>query len=186
MTSRPTPPRARPTSGLTSSGSTTPCPRARAPGRRSLELRRQTRSPRFQRQPRVAQYGPGARSAVLRQRRTQAQGRRRRHAVCLCLYRPRQSSPGADAPVAHERRLVPPRVLGRERDRLGCRRHARATQDGRPARLEKVGAAGSARRQAQAQARHDHRRLGVHPVRRHHLLGQGRHRDTDPARRAGF
>ena len=32
---------------------------------------------------------------------------------------PDQSSPGNHAPVAHERRLVAPRVLGRERDRLG-------------------------------------------------------------------
>ena len=52
--------------------------------------------------------------------------------------------------------------------------------------IEKMGTAGSAGRQTQAHTRHGHRRLGVHPVRRHGLLGQGRHPDRDSARRTGF
>ena len=52
--------------------------------------------------------------------------------------------------------------------------------DRRPAGLGQVGAAGGAGRQAQAGAGHGDRRLGVHPVRRHRLLGQGRHRDRTP------
>ena len=47
-----------------------------------------------------------------------------------------------------------------------------------------VGAAGGAGRQAQAGAGHGDRRLGVHPARRHGLLGQGRHRDQRPRRTA--
>ena len=99
---------------------------------------------------------------------------------------PARTLPRTDAPVAYQRRLDAPRILGRKPDRLGQGRHARAAQAGRPAGCEKVGAAGGAGGQAQARRRHGHRRLGVHPARRHDLLGQSRHRNRDSAGRAGF
>ena len=71
-------------------------------GRRPLEFCRQARSSRIQRDRLVAQHRQRAQSAIFRQRRTQAQGRRRRYAVCLCLYRSSESAARADAPVAHE------------------------------------------------------------------------------------
>ena len=88
---------------------------------------------------------------------------------------------GADASVAHQGELDAPRLLGRKPDRLRQGRHARADAPGRPARAGKVGAAGGAGGEAQAGSRHRDRGLGIHPVRRHGLLGQSRNRDRDAA-----
>ena len=109
--------------------------------------------------------------------------RRGRHALCLCVHRPEGPSPGADAPVAHAGDWTHRAYWGENLIDLG--------KDGTPERL-RVGdlpAAGQWVRlevpvdQAQAGAGHRDRRLGIHPVRRHGVLGQGRHRDRDPAGR---
>ena len=72
----------RSSAGPTSSGSTTPCPRA--PARRATGPGSSSASPIIRSTAgslALAQHGPGAQAAVLRQRRAEAQGRRGRHAV---------------------------------------------------------------------------------------------------------
>ena len=156
-------------------------------GRRSLELCRQTRSPRFQRQPRLTQFGQGAQSTLLRQRRAQAQGRRRRHAVCSRLSSirpiPRASSccSGTRAPAGTHRAYWGENVIDWGTDGTP----ERLKMGDLPASKKWVRLEVPVARLKMAPGTVD-RRLGVHSVRRHDLLGQGRHRDTNAARRAGF
>ena len=96
----------------------------------------------------VADHRPGAQAAVLRERRAEAQGRRGRHAVRLRLHRPAQAPQGDHAPVAHRRAWSAPGLLGRERDRLGQGRHARAAADRRPAGHRASGSGSRSRRRS--------------------------------------
>ena len=82
---------------------------------------------------------------------------------------------------------IAPGLLGRERDRLGQGRHARAAADRRPARGRQMGPArGRRSKKLGLKPGHGHRRLGVHPARRHRLLGPRRDRDLDARRTASF
>ena len=94
---------------------------------------------------------------------------------------PLEPSQGDHASVAHRRGLDASGLLGREPDRLGQGRHARAVADRRPAADRQVGAARGRGDEAGPQAGHADRRLGLHPARRHGLLGHGRDRDLDAA-----
>ena len=118
-----------------------------APGRRPVGVRRQARPPGLQR-PRwpCATRPEGSNQRFFDNAGRKLRGRRRRHAVCLCVHRPEEPSQGADAPVAHQGELDAPRLLGRKPDRLGQGRHARAAAAGRPAGVGQVGAAGGAGR----------------------------------------
>ena len=172
--------------GPTSSGSTTPCrraPRPRATARGTSSASPTTRST-------AAGCRCATRPRGCKQRFFDNAGRKLEVGAGDTLFAyvyldPKQPAQGADAPVAHEGGLDAPRLLGRERDRLRQGRHARAAarwatcpQSGKWVRLEvPVG-------QAQARAGHGDRRLGVHPARRHRLLGQGRHRRPRPRRTA--
>ncbi len=113
----------------------------------------------------AANHRPGAQAAVLRQRGPQAQGRRRATRLFAYVYpRPAQSAQGDHAPVAHRRGLDAPGLLGRERDRLGQGRHARAAADRRPARRRQVGPAGGRRsRSSGLQAGHRSSTAGRSP-----------------------
>ena len=74
--------------------------------------------------------------------------------------------------MAHQGKLDAPSLLGRKPDRLRQGRHARAAAPGRPARGGTMGAARGAGREAQAGSGHGNRRLGIHAIRRHGLLGK--------------
>ena len=163
-----------------------PAPRRHAPGRRALELRRQAGVTRSYsgRASRPQNAADGARSSVSSTTPGEKLKIGAGDTLFAYVYIDLASPPSELMLQWHTAgRLVAPRLLGRERDRLGQGRHARTAADGRPAGGRPVGAAGGAGRQAQAAAGHDDRRLGVHPARRHGLLGQGRHRDSDPAGR---
>ena len=95
---------------------------------------------------RLAQYGQGTQSAVLRQRRPQAQGRRRRHA-CLLMFISIQPihlasscSSGTRSGGWSHRAYWGENVIDWGADGTPV-----TAQDRRPARGEKVGAAGGAR-----------------------------------------
>ena len=83
--------------------------------------------PVFSGQSSLRHHGQGLKQRFFNDAGPEAQGRRGRQAVRLRLPRPDQSAQGDHAPVAHDG-LDAPGLLGREPDRLGQGRHARAAR----------------------------------------------------------
>ena len=176
------PGRVRP-SGRTSSGSTTPCPPgAIAAGRRPAGSSSPGPIiPCSAARRRCGISAEGLKQHVLRQRRPEAEGRRR-----ATRSSPTSTSTRLDPPKEimlqwHTGGLDASGLLGRELIAWG--------KDGTPERL-RIGDLPTTGKwvrlevdgqEARPQAGHRHRRLGVHPARRHRLLGHGR--DRRPGRR---